>query len=129
MGKATRLVSKPGLVPDTDELVEAVVTGMLEKKGNSVVVMDLRPTGTGLADFFVVCHGDTAVQVEALARSVEDEVFKKCGESAIFKEGYTNSEWILIDYISVVVHIFLKDRREFYGIERFWADAAIRDVA
>ncbi len=104
-------------------LTNAIVKGMLEKKGNDVVIMDLKSAGTSIADYFIICHGDSHTQVDALARSVEEEVFKATGEKPVFSEGRQNSEWILLDYINVVVHIFLREQRDFYGIERFWADA------
>jgi ribosome-associated protein len=110
-------------------LTEAIVSGMQEKKAHLITVMDLRPTGNSIADFFVVCHGDSGTQVDAIAKSVEDEVNKLTGENPVFKEGYQNAEWILLDYINVVVHIFLKEQRDFYGIERFWADAETRRIA
>jgi ribosome-associated protein len=128
MVKAKRLRREPEVARDTEKLVDAVIEGILEKKGHSAVVMDLSPTGSTVADYFVVCHGDSPTQVDAIARSVEEEVFKQTGENPAYREGYTNSEWILLDYISVVVHIFLKEQREFYGIERFWADATVRQV-
>ncbi len=90
--------------------------------------MNLNATGSKLADYFVICHGDSHTQVSALANSVEEMVFKMNGENPVFKEGHTNAEWILLDYINVVVHIFQKEQRDFYGIERFWADAETRNI-
>lgn len=106
-----------------NELLNAIVEGIKEKKGHSLVVMNLRTAGSAIADYFVVCHGDSKTQVEAIARSVEEVVNKQTGEYPSFREGYANAEWILLDYINIVVHIFEKGQRDFYGIERFWADA------
>ena len=104
-------------------LLDAIILGAQEKKAKDLVVMDLKSTGTSLADFFVVCHGDSSTQVNAIAHSIEDEVFKLLGERPSFREGFANAEWILLDYINIVVHVFLHEQREYYGIERFWADA------
>jgi ribosome-associated protein len=104
-------------------LLDAIILGAQEKKAKDLVVMDLKSTGTSLADFFVVCHGDSSTQVDAIAHSIEDEVFKLLGERPSFREGFANAEWILLDYINIVVHVFLHEQREYYGIERFWADA------
>ncbi len=125
MGKTKRIAKAPESAAATDfsPLVDAVITGIKEKKGHEIIVMDLKPTGTALADYFIICHGDSHTQVDALARSVEEEVQELIGEKPVFKEGHQNAEWILLDYIHVVVHVFLKEQRDFYGIERFWADA------
>lgn len=91
--------------------------------------MDLRSVKHAISDFFIVCHGDSRPQVEAIARSVEEEVFKRLKETPIHAEGKQNAEWILLDYFHVVVHIFIKEKREFYAIEKLWADAEIKKVA
>lgn len=129
MVKAKRLRRELLQTGTSEQLAEAIVAGMQEKKAQLITVMDLRPTGNTIADFFVICHGDSGTQVDAIARSVEDEVNKNMKENPVFKEGYQNAEWILLDYINVVVHIFLKEQRDFYGIERFWADAETRRIA
>lgn len=118
---AKKTAVKKTTVPTS--LLDAVVLGAQEKKAKDLVVMDLKSTGTSIADYFVVCHGDSTTQVDAIAHSIEDEVFKLLGERPSFREGFTNAEWILLDYINIVVHIFLHEQREYYGIERFWADA------
>src|SRR5688572_9088470 len=130
MGKTKRLGKLPEsvAVADITPLVEAAISGMQEKKGHDIVLMNLKPTGSALADYFVICHGDSRTQVDALARSVEEEVYRLTGENPVFKEGHSNAEWILLDYIHVVVHVFIKEQRDFYGIERFWADADTRNI-
>jgi ribosome-associated protein len=128
MGKTKRL-SKATVANDAAEnLVAAIITGIQEKKGHSIVVMNIGSTGSAIADYFVICDGNSGTQVAAIAESVEEEVRKLTGETPSYREGYTNAEWILLDYINVVVHIFQKEQREFYGIERFWADAETRRV-
>lgn len=129
MGKMKRVVERQSQQDPATLLAEIIVKGIQEKKGKEIVVMDLKTTGSGIADFFVICHADSTTQVDAIANSVEDEVFKTIGEKPVFKEGHTNAEWILLDYINVVVHIFQKEQRDFYGIEKFWADAETKRIA
>lgn len=128
MGR-TKALKKTGQQKEpANDLLNAIVDGIKEKKGHSIVVMNLRTAGSAIADYFVVCHGDSKTQVEAIARSVEEVAHKNTGEYPSFREGYANAEWILLDYINIVVHIFEKGQRDFYGIERFWADAETQSI-
>jgi ribosome-associated protein len=125
MAKARR-VAKPNIKSGgSEQICESAVKGILEKKGHEAVTLDLRELQNAVADFFIVCHGDSSTQVEAISRSVEEEVMKETGEKPVFTEGLQNAEWVVLDYFTVVVHIFQKEKRDFYGIERLWADAAI----
>jgi ribosome-associated protein len=99
------------------------VHGIQEKKGNDIVRLDLRNIHSSVADFFVICHAESATQVKAIADSIEEEVFKAIGQEPFRKEGLQNAEWIILDYLDVVVHVFRTDKREFYGIEDLWGDA------
>jgi ribosome-associated protein len=108
---------------DAEMLSRIIAEGMLEKKGIDVVIMDLRKAKNAVTDFFVICSGNSDTQVEALMNSVEEQVHKHLGEWPWQKEGKANREWILLDYVNVVAHIFRKDRRQFYGLEELWGDA------
>ncbi len=112
-----------------DELCRLVVHGMLEKKAANIVVMDLRKVNNSITDFFVICSGNTDTQIDAIATSVDDEVFKASKMNPWHQEGRQNKEWILLDYIDVVVHVFRKDRRKFYDLESLWGDAEISQIA
>lgn len=114
---------------NSEELSRIVTKGMEEKKAEDIVVMDLRSVKGAVSDFFVICSGNSDTQLEAIAESVEDEIRKASKESPWRKEGFTNREWILIDYVNVVAHIFKKDKREFYALEELWGDAVITEVA
>lgn len=127
-GKTTKPKSKASPKSKTS-LLDAIVHGAQEKKAKDIVVLDLKSAGSPIADFFVVCHGDSKTQVDAIAHSIEDEVHKLTGEKPVFTEGFSNSEWILLDYIDVVVHVFQLEQRDYYGIERFWADAKTKKIA
>jgi len=112
-----------------DVLVNAVVKGLLDRKAKDIVVMDLRNIGGVVSDYFIVCQGDSSTQVEGIARSVEETVWDECSENPEHIEGVKNALWVLIDYISVVVHIFQPEQRDYYGIERLWADAETTRIA
>jgi len=108
---------------DSDRLADVVVRGMQEKKGVDIVVLNLQELKNAVADYFVICSASSDTQLDALARSVEEEVEKLTGELPWQAEGRTNREWVLLDYVDVVVHIFLRDRRKFYSLEELWGDA------
>ncbi|WP_420385723.1 ribosome silencing factor [Roseivirga sp.] len=112
---------------NSEELSNVVVRGMEEKKAEDIVVMDLRQVKGSICDFFVICSGNSDTQLEAIAKSVEAEV-EKHNEKVWRKEGFTNREWILIDFVNVVAHIFRKDKRQYYGLEDLWGDAVITSV-
>lgn len=114
---------------DEERLRNCIVDGMLEKKAKEIVCIDLRNIKNSVTDFFVICHADSKTHIDAIAKSVEEFVYKHEGENPFHREGRFNSEWVLLDYLNVVVHIFRQEQREFYGIERLWADAEIQRIA
>ncbi|HWD87097.1 MAG TPA: ribosome silencing factor [Mucilaginibacter sp.] len=105
---------------------ELAIFGIQEKKGNDIVRLDLRNIFSSVSDYFVICHADSSTQVKAIANSVEEEIFKATEQEPWRKEGLEYGEWIVLDYIDVVVHIFRTDKREFYGVEDLWGDAEIK---
>lgn len=110
---------------DSQSISDIAVQGIIEKKGQEIVCLDLRNVKTSVADYFVICHADSATQVRAIADSVEEEVYKVLKEDPWRKEGFENSEWIILDYVSVVVHVFKREKRYFYGVEELWGDAEV----
>jgi len=113
---------------DAEKLSEAIVKGMLEKKASDIVVMDLRQVKNAVADFFVICSGSSDKQLEAISESIDEQVFKIVKEKPWHMEGKNNKEWMILDYITVVSHVFRKDRREFYTLEKLWGDAEITEI-
>ena len=104
-----------------DQIAKRIIELAREKKARQIVRMDIHDL-SGFADYFVIMSGDSSIQIKALADHIEDELRRE----AIYpysKEGYEHLRWVLLDYIDVVVHIFNNESREFYGIERLWADA------
>jgi len=110
---------------DSDTLADLVVRGMQDKKASDIVVLNLKELKNAVADYFIICSANSDTQLEAVARSVEEEIEKVTGESPWQTEGRTNREWVLLDYVDVVVHVFLRDRRKFYALEELWGDANI----
>jgi|SRR5690606_2591344 len=117
---------KSKVVNTSSHITESVIYGMQEKKGNEIVRLDLRNIQSSVADYFVVCHAESSNQVKAIAASVEAEVFKAFNTDPFRVEGLEHGEWILLDYIDVVVHIFKTDKRQYYGIEELWGDAELK---
>jgi ribosome-associated protein len=117
---------KNKIAQESTSISEIAVHGMQEKKGNEIVRLDLRNIHSSVADYFVVCHAESSTQLKAIAQSVEDEVFKALKIEPYRKEGYQQSDWIIIDYFDVVIHIFKTDKREYYGIEDLWGDAEMK---
>ncbi len=108
-------------------LLNTIVESMQEKKARKILSMDLGNIHTAVTKYFVICHATSKTQVDAIYNYVIDMVHKDCGEKPFNREGYENSEWILIDYVDVVVHIFLEEIRTFYQIEDLWADATLKE--
>ena len=108
-------------------LSEIIVHGMQEKKALDVVRLDLREIHATISDYFVICHADSAAQMHAIAKSVEEEVFKSVGIDPIHTEGRQNGEWILLDYFDIVVHIFRTEKRDHFAIEDLWGDAQVKE--
>ncbi len=108
-------------------VAQKIVEHALTKKAQNVCLIDLRPLGT-VTDFFVICHGESGVQVKAIANAIADGM-KQEGVSVWHKEGYRYLHWVLLDYVDVVVHVFQKEEREFYGLEKLWGDAEIESFS
>ena len=106
-------------------LAEIAVKGMQEKKAKSVVKIDLRKLNLSSADYFIICHAESDKQIDAIADSVEDEIRNATGEKPFSREGFKLSEWIILDYGDVVVHIFNREKRGYYRLEDLWSDGII----
>jgi ribosome-associated protein len=109
-------------------LSNAIIEGMLDKKASEIVIIDLRSIKGTIADFFVLCTGNSDTHVDAISDSVEETVFKMVRQDPWHIEGKQNKEWILLDYVDVVVNIFKSGSRKFYSLEQLWGDAGIRWV-
>ena len=112
----------------SEKLCDAIVKGMQEKKAADILIMDLRKVRNAVADFFVICSGNSDKQLDAIADSVDSEVYNRVNENPWHIEGKNNKEWMLLDYFDVVAHIFRRDRREYFALEKLWGDAEIIEI-
>ena len=107
----------------SDQLVTQIISGIEEVKGQNVEILDLRKIENTVCDYFVICDGTSNTQVNAIVNSIQKIVSKALKEKPWHVEGNENAEWVLLDYVHVVVHVFQKHIREFYDIEGLWGDA------
>lgn len=103
--------------------LNVIADAMMEKKGQNVVALDLRPVGTAISDYFIVCNAGSNPNVLAIADNIEDRMREKCGRRVLRSQGQENANWVILDYGDIVVHIFQTEYREFYRLEDLWADA------
>ena len=109
-------------------LSKYIVKGIQEKKGTNIVILNLTDVGNAIADFFIICTGSSDTQIDAISDAVEKEVITEAQERPWHREGQQNKEWILLDYVNVVVHIFKSNVRSFYGLEELWGDAVVTKI-
>lgn len=109
-------------------LVNEIIEGIENVKGHNISVLDLRNLENSVCEFFVICEGNSNTQVSALSNSIERQVRGTLKEKPWHIEGYENSEWVLMDYVDVVVHIFQPEFRTYYDIESLWSDAIITSI-
>jgi len=109
------------------KIIKTILAAIQEKKGQHIVSLDLRKINEAVADFFIICEAGSQPQVRAIAEQVEDRVKEICGENPYRHEGYSNLQWVLIDYVNVVVHVMLPENRKFYRLEEMWSDASVEN--
>jgi ribosome-associated protein len=110
---------------ESEELTRLIVEGMEDTKAKDIVILDLQDIDHAITNYFIICHGSSKPQLEAIADSIIEKTVRKFKAKPWHKEGFENAEWILLDYVDVVVHIFKEDKRNFYQLEKLWADAVI----
>ncbi len=104
------------------KLLESIIEGIREKKGEEIVQISLLELENSITDYFVICHAQSGRQVDAIADNIEKRLHKNFNEQVIHKEGFSQAEWILLDYSNIVVHVFQKDVRNQYQLEDLWGD-------
>jgi ribosome-associated protein len=107
----------------TEQLLEKIIKGIQDKKGKEIVTLNISKIENSICDYFVICHGTSSTHVDAIIDSIEQKVKKELNEKPYHKEGLDNLTWVLIDYASIIIHVFQKDYRDFYNLEDLWADA------
>ncbi|MEJ7736012.1 MAG: ribosome silencing factor [Chitinophagaceae bacterium] len=111
------------------KIFKTIIHAIQEKKGDNIVSLDLRKIPEAVSDFFIICSAASTTQVKAIAEYVEEKVTKACGEIPYKHEGYQAAQWVLIDYVDVVVHVMQTEPRKFYRLEEMWSDAALIEHA
>ncbi len=112
----------------TTLIIEQIIEGIQNKKGKEIVVADLTAIGDTVCNHFVVCQGNSPMQVMAIVDSIRDEVLETCHEKPLSIDGLRNAQWVAMDYSDVLVHVFLPDERKFYDLEHLWADAKLTRI-
>ena len=109
------------------KLFKTIVNALQEKKAEEIVSLDLRKIPEAVADFFIICQAPSTTQVRAIANNVEDRVKEECLEMPYRHEGMNALQWVLVDYVNVVVHVFQPETRKFYRLEEMWSDAEVKE--
>jgi len=111
-----------------DDLIANIIKGIEDVKGNDIDILDLRSIDNTVSDYFIICNGNSNTQVNAIVNSIQKVVSKELKDKPWHVEGADNGEWVLMDYVNVVVHVFQKHIREYYNIESLWGDAQIISI-
>jgi ribosome-associated protein len=112
---------------ETSDILDAAVEGIRRIKGKEITVIDLTTIHHSECSYFLICHGTSSTQVDAIAQSVEETVKELTGENTWHKDGYRNAIWILLDYGDIMVHVFKEESRTFYNLEGLWSDAKVTE--
>jgi ribosome-associated protein len=117
----------PARLTKASKIYKTIIRAIQDKKGENIVTLDLRKIPEAVADFFVICEANNQPQIRAISDSIEEEVKKKCGEYPYRHEGKQNMQWVLIDYVNIVVHVMTGETRKFYKLEEMWSDAPLEE--
>ncbi len=113
---------------NADQLITTILNGIEDVKGQDINILDLRALENTVCDYFIICEGTSNTQVNAIVNSIQKKVSKELKDKPWHIEGSANAEWVLMDYVNVVVHVFQKHIREYYDIESLWGDAKIIEI-
>ena len=111
----------------SSKIIKTIIAAIQDKKGENIISLDLRKINEAVADFFIICEAGNPPQVKAIAENVERKVKEKCEDSPWHHEGYNSLQWVLLDYVNVVVHVMQPDTRKFYKLEEMWSDAVTQE--
>ena len=113
---------------NADQLISVIISGIEDVKGQNINILDLREIENTVCDYFIICEGTSNTQVNAIVNSIQKKVSKEIKDKPWHVEGSENAEWVLMDYVNVVVHVFQKHIREYYDIESLWGDAVATEI-
>lgn len=119
---------KKNVLVEDEAFINVIIEAIREKKGKNIVKLDLRELKNTLCDYFIICEGDSTTQVNALADNIEKQTYLQLSNSPHHIEGRENSQWILLDFFNVIVHVFQKENRDFYKLEDLWSDGKIEII-
>jgi ribosome-associated protein len=122
---STRKRKSAARLTHRSKIIKTIIAAIQEKKGGNIISLDLRKINEAVADFFIICEASSQPQIRAIAEHVEDQVHLQCDERPYHHEGYKSLQWVLIDYVNVVVHVMLPENRKFYKLEEMWSDATV----
>ena len=111
----------------SSKIIKTIIAAIQDKKGENIISLDLRKINEAVADFFIICEAGNQPQIRAIAENVERLVKENCEEDPYHHEGLNTLQWVLIDYVNVVVHVMLSETRKFYKLEDMWSDAAAEE--
>jgi len=120
---STRKIKRANRLTHRSKIIKTIVAAIQQKKGENIVSLDLRKINEAVADFFIICEAGNQPQIKAIADNIEEQVRIHCDEDPYHHEGYQSLQWVLVDYVNVVVHVMLKENRKFYKLEEMWSDA------
>ena len=121
---STRKIKSANRLTQRSKIIKTIIAAIQEKKGENIVSLDLRRINEAVADFFIICEAGNQPQIKAIAENIEEQVRVHCDEDPYHHEGYQSLQWVLVDYVNVVVHVMLTENRKFYKLEEMWSDAA-----
>ena len=121
---STRKRKSAARLTQRSKIIKTIIAAIQDKKGEHIISLDLRKINEAVADFFIICDASNQPQVKAIADHIEQKVRELCDETPYHHEGYQSLQWVLIDYVNVVVHVMLTETRKFYKLEEMWSDAA-----
>jgi ribosome-associated protein len=122
---STRKVRSANRLTHRSKIIKTIIAAIQEKKGENLISLDLRKINEAVADFFIICEAGNQPQIKAIAENIEEKVRELCLEKPYHHEGYQALQWVLIDYVNVVVHVMLTETRKFYKLEEMWSDASV----
>ena len=125
MQKSVTKAKRSPKTSSSEVLSKAIVEGMIDKKAQEIAILDLRSIKGAIADFFVICTGNSDTHVDAISETIEEMVYKSTKQEPWHREGKINKEWILLDYVDVVANVFKSRSRKYYSLEELWGDARI----
>lgn len=124
---ANRKRTSAARLTKSSKIIKTIIAAIQDKKGVNIISLDLRKINEAVADFFIICEANNQPQIKAIAENIEHRVNEKCGENPYHHEGLNTLQWVLIDYVNVVVHVMQPETRKFYKLEEMWSDGALEE--